>query len=147
MKKLFTKAPLFVSICISMAAMFVLTQFIEPLQTYFPVFSDDVTQIKDSVVELANLIDATVINPRREENTLYVATPLDLNETIVPDTLQQSDDIGRHRHRINNSANRRQVNYNIIIVCLQSFKQLCHALGNQQLGRIGRRISAGNHIE
>lgn len=92
MKKLFTKAPLFVSICISMAAMFVLTQFIEPLQTYFPVFSDDVTQIKDSVVELANLIDATVINPRREENTLYVATPLDLNETIVPDTLQQSDD-------------------------------------------------------
>ena len=97
MKKLFTKAPLFVSICISMAAMFVLTQFIEPLQTYFPVFSDDVTQIKDSVVELANLIDATVINPRREENTLYVATPLDLNETIVPDTLQPRPSAPRAR--------------------------------------------------
>lgn len=73
MKKLLQKAPLYLSVCISMLVMFILTQFITPLQTYFPVFSDDIQEISDGAVYVANLITTSIIDPRRAENTISIS--------------------------------------------------------------------------
>jgi len=73
MKRLITKAPLFLATCISLVVMFILTQFIEPLRTYFPGFSDDVDQITIGAQDFSNFIDTALINPRRTQNTIYVA--------------------------------------------------------------------------
>lgn len=73
MKRLITKAPLFLATCISLVVMFILTQFSEPLQTYFPGFSDDVEQITLGAQNFSNFIDTALINPRRTQNTIYVA--------------------------------------------------------------------------
>lgn len=73
MKNLITKAPLFLATCISLVVMFILSQFILPLQTYFPGFSDDVNAIVDGATTFSNLIDTTLIDPRKQNNTLYVS--------------------------------------------------------------------------
>lgn len=74
MKRFITQAPLFLATCLSLIIMFILTQFLEPLHTYFPGFSDDIEQIVAGAQDLSNLIDSSLINPRRQENTLYVAS-------------------------------------------------------------------------
>lgn len=83
MKKILQKAPLFLSICISMLVMFILTQFITPLQTYFPVFSDDIQSIGDGAVNVVNLINSSLIEPRIEENTIPVSLP-DADLPLIP---------------------------------------------------------------
>lgn len=73
MKKLFRKAPLFIAVYISLVVMFLATQFPGNLQHYFPGFALIVQNMAEDALYVANFIDESLIEPRKENNTVHLS--------------------------------------------------------------------------
>jgi len=72
LNKFIRKAPLFLAVYISLAVMFLVSQYENPLKHYFPGFAEIVQRLAEDTIYVANLIDVNLIDPRREQNTVHV---------------------------------------------------------------------------
>jgi len=88
-KNLLRKAPLYLFTYISLVLMFLLTQFSPTLEVYFPYFGVEGETISAEITSIANTIEQMWLEPRAQDHTVIMETPLP-DEIELPESSDKS---------------------------------------------------------
>lgn len=90
MKDFLQKAPLYAFIYLSLIIAFMVTQFSDTWETYFPYFKEEGEAIRDTTMALFNSVETVYDDSRRSEHTVYMGG-VPLEEIEIPDTPEENN--------------------------------------------------------